>query len=113
LDILLSAWILDELIRTLEKPYFTSQLTTHEISLYLTFVRSRCEFVPLDFVAVPRIATQREDDFVIATAVVGRASYLVTGDRMVRGLDAHQDILFVTPREFQDVIDSVRDGELS
>lgn len=99
-----SAWILGELVRTFNKPYFSDQLPKEDIDAFLEFVQSRSEIVVVDIDNVPAIATQREDDYVLATALAGGARYLVTGDRMVRALDYHQGVQILTPREFAEVL---------
>ena len=58
----------------------------------------------VDFGDAPRVATQREDDFVQATAVAGETRFLVTGDRMVRNIENHQGVHILTPREFVDIL---------
>ncbi len=40
-----------------------------------------------------------EDDLVLATAIAGRAPYLVTGDRWLRAIEHFQDVAIVTPRQ--------------
>ena len=111
LQVMLSSWIFQELARALSKPYFTAQLDAQAIADYLAFVRTRAHFVAVQPAQVPRVATQREDDYVLATAVVGSADYLVTGDRMVRQLGIHQGVTMVTPREFVDVLAAQLGGE--
>jgi putative PIN family toxin of toxin-antitoxin system len=110
-QVILSTWIFRELGRTLGKPYFTDQLGSQDVADYLAFVRSRARFVSLNPAQVPRVATQREDDYVLATAVEGSVDYLVTGDRMVRRIDTHQGVAIVTPREFVEVLAAQTGGE--
>lgn len=43
-----------------------------------------------------------KDDMVVATAVVARAGYLVSGDRHLLSLGQYEGIKIVTPREFLD-----------
>ena len=46
-----------------------------------------------------------EDDLVLATAISGRATYLVTGDRVFRQVDEYRGVSFLTPREFLSIIE--------
>jgi len=51
-------------------------------------------------VEVTGVATHPEDDLILATAVAGEASYLVTGDRKLRAVGAFQGVTILSPREF-------------
>lgn len=101
-QVVLSDWILRELARTLSKPYFSTQLSDEDIIDFLSFCQDRAHFVQVGSLEIPRVATHREDDYVLATAVAGRVDYLITGDRMVRALNSYQSIEILTAREFLD-----------
>ena len=45
-----------------------------------------------------------EDDYVLATGVVGEAGYLVTGDRGLLALKEHGEVRIVNPRAFLDIL---------
>ncbi|MFC7581830.1 putative toxin-antitoxin system toxin component, PIN family [Schaalia naturae] len=47
-----------------------------------------------------RICRDPDDDRVLETAILGAASYLITGDRDLRVLDGHRGIRIVTPAEW-------------
>lgn len=51
------------------------------------------------------VATDLEDDLVIATAVAGAAEYLVTGDNGLLAVESFQDVSIVSPREFLELLD--------
>jgi uncharacterized protein len=50
-----------------------------------------------------RVSRDPDDDEVLAAAVAGRAEVIVTGDRDLLALGAHQGIRVLTPREFADL----------
>ncbi|MGE3911651.1 MAG: putative toxin-antitoxin system toxin component, PIN family [Chloroflexota bacterium] len=52
-----------------------------------------------------------EDDYVLATARVGSADYLVTGDKELLGLQQFHGTRIVSPREFLFVLEGTGDGE--
>lgn len=101
--------ILIELERVLERPFFLEQQPQEAIDRYLTLIRRRAEIMTID-VIVHGVATQPADDQVLATAVSGRADYLVTGDRQLLVLGAYQQVKIVTPREFLDLLSLADDG---
>jgi putative PIN family toxin of toxin-antitoxin system len=47
-----------------------------------------------------RVARDRDDDAVLAAAIAGKASAIVTGDRDLLVLVEHEGIRIVTPRDF-------------
>jgi uncharacterized protein len=58
-----------------------------------------CEFAPP--VALPKpICRDADDDVVLATAVAGRAAYIVTGDEDLLVLKKYQGIRILSPRQF-------------
>ncbi len=73
----------------------------HDASLART-VRAEIELLA-EVVAAPevaRVARDRDDDAVLAAAIAGKASAIVTGDRDVLVLVEHRGIRIVTPRDF-------------
>ena len=100
-QLVVSAPILAELRRTLAKPYFAQRFTTMEIERALHLMRHRSTFIHV-LADVQGIATTPEDDLILATAVAGEASHLVTGDRQLRILGEYQGVTIVGPREFLD-----------
>ena len=50
------------------------------------------------------IAVDDEDDVILGTAVAGEVDYLVTGDKPLRALGRHQNVVILSPREFLDIL---------
>ena len=101
LRLVASAPILAELRRTLTKPYFAQRLTTEEVDRALYLMRRRATFVFV-LADVRGVATTPADDLILATAVAGKAPFLVTGDRQLRNLGEYQGVRILGPREFVD-----------
>lgn len=93
--IVVSKVILDELR---EKLLVKAKLTSAEVGEVLSAVESDAEIVevePLD----SRICRDPDDDWVLATALCGRANALVTGDKDLLVLGSVADIPILSPRE--------------
>lgn len=104
-ELVVSQHILDELARTLEKPYFAARLSEGQRAANLALLQTEALVVDLE-VHVTGVAAHPEDDLVLATALNGSADYLVTGDKALLDLGAFQDIAVIGIREFLDVLDS-------
>jgi putative PIN family toxin of toxin-antitoxin system len=59
--------------------------------------------------SVQGVAPDPDDDHVLAAALSGQASYVVTGDQALRSLGSHAGVRLVTPREFLAIIEAHRE----
>jgi putative PIN family toxin of toxin-antitoxin system len=103
--LLVSAAILTELAATLNERYFSQHLSADERARWVALVTQTAERVTLPD-TVPRIASHRQDDPILATAVAGRADYLVTGDHELRALGTYEGVRIVSPVEFLALLDA-------
>jgi uncharacterized protein len=105
LEVVLSGSILFELRRCLDYPKLRKviRFTDDEIDRWL---------VALELIA-DRVAPRREvravpddpdDDHLLATALEGRAAFVVTGDRHALVLGEYEGVRIVTPAEFLKVL---------
>jgi uncharacterized protein len=72
---------------------------TENAEALLDFFRAFAEIVS----GVPeedQVSQDRDDDFVLACAVDGKADYIVSGDPHLLGLKSYKQIPVLTPREF-------------
>lgn len=103
---LVTSWhILDELERTLQKPYFQSRLTKSDIAAFFDLLQNETIITPIT-VNVSGAATHPEDDLTLAAAVSAQADYLVTGDGPLlrRVGSAYQGVNLVTPGVFLELL---------
>src|SRR3954463_7631387 len=103
-QLVISAVILEELRRTLNKPYFRTRVSEQERQEILRILMRRAQQVDLT-IQVRGVATHPEDDPILATALSARADYLVTGDHRLRDrVPSFQGIPLVSPAAFLDVL---------
>jgi putative PIN family toxin of toxin-antitoxin system len=96
--------VVDELARTLLKPYFRSRLTPEQRASNIGLLPAFGVWTPLT-VPIHAVATQPEDDLILSTAVSGRADYLVTGDGpFIRRVPTYQGIQLISPRDFLTIL---------
>lgn len=95
--------ILEELERALQKPYFKERLAERDRLDHVALVR-REAVVITPRTRVQGIATDPDDDHVLATAVDGEARYLVTGDRGLLGLRSFRGTDIVSARDLMEIL---------
>jgi putative PIN family toxin of toxin-antitoxin system len=99
-SLVLSEAILTELSRTLSEPYFSARLTAAQIEGTVNLFRSEATIVPL-LVTVAGVATHPEDDLILATALSGRAHYLVTRDeKLQEKVQEYKGVSIISPLVF-------------
>lgn len=85
---LVSQELLDELTRKVTtKRYLAYRIAPPELERLITLLRLLSEWVDLGDVDHPRIVRDRNDDYLIALATLGKADILVSGDRDLLELD--------------------------
>src|SRR5260221_9572685 len=102
-EMITSQPLIDELTRTLTKPYFTSRLTQEQTQAFINLVKTRATVILISTL-IPKAATHPEDDIVLATAESGEANYIVTGDHGLQNLKEFKGIKIVNPKAFTELI---------
>ncbi len=100
--LVVSQHVVDEVERTLRKPYFASRLGPVEVATFLSTLHTAL-MTPIA-AQTTGVATHPEDDLVLATALSANADYLVTGDLKLQALGAYQGVTILSPRAFLDVL---------
>lgn len=104
-QIYVSAPLLDEVERTLLKPYFTERINPERRQRFLTLIK-RTAVIQTISEPVIRVATHPEDDWILATAQTAHAQFLVTGDKALQGLGSFGSTRVMTPTAFADYLES-------
>src|SRR4051812_37049717 len=104
----LSEYILTETAETLlSKPRLRTGILSYPDTAVRDYIRSllmQAEIVA-DLPPLRVVADDPKDDSIIATAVVAKADYLVTGDRAhLLSLGSYEDIQIFSPREFYQIL---------
>jgi uncharacterized protein len=99
-SLILSETILTEFSRTLSQPYFSARLTAAQIAGTVNLFRTEATIVPIS-VTVTGVATHPEDDPIIATALSGKAHYLVTRDeKLQKKVPEYKGVSLISPPVF-------------
>jgi putative PIN family toxin of toxin-antitoxin system len=103
-ELVLSEHILTGVARAWTNAYFRTRYAGDEPQHALTLLRHQ-ETIVTPVATVQGVADDEEDDLVLATAVAGMVSHLVTGDRGWLRLETYQNLVILTPRDFLSLLD--------
>ena len=109
-ELILSEHILAEAVEAWEQPYWAARYTADQVRNTLTLLRERAQIV-LPATTVHGVGEDEEDDLVLATAIAGDATFLVTGDRHLQRLGRYQDLVVLSPRQFLEGLSDDRGDE--
>lgn len=99
--LLASQELLNELTRKVRtKPYLTNRITSSQLQRLIESLRLLSEWIDLGDIEHPRVVRDRDDDYLIALATVGRADVLVTGDFDLQDLDLPLPFRVMSMNEF-------------
>ena len=104
-----SEYILGEVAEAGQNRYWSSRFRAEDINAALMLLRTDAEVTSFT-VTVSGAAAHHHDDPVIATAISGAASYLVTRDHALLALGNIEEVTIVSPRDFLDVLDRQKLG---
>jgi uncharacterized protein len=91
---------LDEVKRTMQKPYFQERLSGSIIGTYINIIREDAEVISVTSL-VEGVGTHPEDDKIVAIAIDGEADYLITSDKHLgQAIIEGSKIKMVTPKQF-------------
>lgn len=77
--------------------------TPKDVARFLALITQTAQVVS-DLPELPAISRDPNDDVIIACSLKAGANYLVTGDNDLLSLGSYEDVLFVTPRQFLDLL---------
>jgi putative PIN family toxin of toxin-antitoxin system len=84
-----------------DKPHLAKRITPGDLTTFANALQALGERVPKISEQIPSVTRDIKDDYLIAYALIGRADFLVTGDKdllALRGLVTGVEI--VTPAQF-------------
>ncbi|SRR5258708_15530868 len=104
-ELVVSQHIIDELTRTLSKPYFQARLDSADITAFIDLLQNEAMVTPIT-ANIQGVATHPEDDLTLATAVSAQTDYLVTGDGplLQKVGSSYQDVKLITPNKFLKIL---------
>jgi len=100
-----SLHLAEELAHVLDYPRIADRirLDRAEMDAILAALVSESEIVPGEL-DLPGVTRDPKDDAVVASALEGKAEYLVSGDEDLLVLEMYEGMLVVTPRQFLEIL---------
>lgn len=98
-ELVLSEHIIAGAERAWRKPYFRARFTADQVEHSIARLRADPIIVP-PATTIVGVADDEEDDLVLATAVAGKATFVVTGDQGFLRVDSYRGIIIISPRAF-------------
>ena len=86
--------------RVMTKPYLAQHISRHDLDVFAAALLAIAERIPTITSPIPAVVRDPKDDYLLAYALVGRADYLVTGDRDLLDLPPLAGLMIVTPAAF-------------
>src|SRR3712207_1304481 len=107
-EVITSQHIIDQLTLKLRSDRIGRRygLTAAAIRAFTAPLRTHARLVSLPPAEILSVTGDPEDDAVLATARLGRAAYLVTGDGGLLDRSPYAGIAIVTPRAFLELLDT-------
>jgi putative PIN family toxin of toxin-antitoxin system len=105
-DVVVSEHILNQLLLKLRADRIARRyhLSTHAVRLFVEPLRTDAERIVVPPDQVLPISGDSEDDAVLATARLGRADYLVTGDEGLLVHSPYEGVSIMRPRTFLEIV---------
>lgn len=98
-ELVVSEHILVELERTLRKPYFAARLDQPDREDFVSLILEFATVVEISD-PMPTALPDVPDNVVLATALSGGASHLVSGDRALQRLGQFQNVQILSAHQF-------------
>lgn len=106
--ILVSESLLEEIQVTVsDRPHLVGRIPITTLGQFLSLLREESEMISPIEESIPAVTRDPKDDYLLAYALVGKADYLVTGDKDLLVLQAEiPDFEIVSPRQFSEILSS-------
>lgn len=105
-----SLYQIEEVLHVLAYPRIARRLSLNETEL-TTFVQSLLTHTRLTpgNLRLPGATRDAKDDAIVACAVEGGAQFIISGDQDLLVLEAYEGVVVLTPRQFLDYLEHLRD----
>ncbi len=110
LEVVISDEQLDEITTVLRRPKFRKHFSTDDIEEFLSLIYKTAVIVEVHHTI--KDCRDEKDNFILETALRGKADYIVTGDKDLLVLNPFRGKKIIGFREFEDIIqEAIKKGK--
>ena len=102
LEVVISDEQLEEITTVLRRPKFRKHFSPDDIEEFLSLIYKTAEIVEIHHTI--KDCRDEKDNFILETAIRGKADYIVTGDKDLLVLNPYRGKKIIGFREFEDII---------
>ena len=102
LEVVISDEQLEEITSVLRRPKFRKHFSTDDIEEFLSLLYKSAQIVEVHHTI--RDCRDEKDNFILETAIRGKADYIVTGDKDLLVLNPYRGKKIIDFREFEGII---------
>ncbi len=102
LEVVISDEQLEEITTVLRRPKFRKHFSTDDIQEFLSLLYKSARIVEVHHTI--KDCRDDKDNFILETAIRGRADYIVTGDKDLLVLNPYRDKKIIGFKEFENII---------
>lgn len=109
LEVVISADQLEEITNVLKRPKFRLHFSTNDIEEFLSLLYKTARIVEIHHTI--KDYRDEKDNFLLETAIRGRADYIVTGDKDLLVMNPYRGKKIIGFKEFENIIKATRRKE--
>jgi len=109
LEVIISDEQLDEITTVLRRPKFRKHFTADDIEEFLSLLYKSAQVVAVHHTI--KDCRDEKDNFLLETAIRGKADYIVTGDKDLLILNPYRGKEIINFREFENIINASKKRE--
>jgi putative PIN family toxin of toxin-antitoxin system len=102
LEVVISDEQLEEITAVLKRPKFRQHFSTDDIEEFLSLLYKSARIVEIHYTI--RDCRDEKDNFLLETAILGKADYIVTGDKDLLVLNPYRGKKIIGYKEFEGII---------
>lgn len=106
LEVVMSDEQMEEITTVLQMPKFRKHFSAADIEEFLSLLYKSAQIVEIHHTI--KDCRDKKDNFILETAIRGRADYIVTGDKDLLVLNPYRGKKIIGFREFEDIVKELR-----
>lgn len=107
LEVVVSEEQLEEITSVLQRPKFRKYFSANDIEEFLSLLYKSADIVAVHHTIINDCRDEK-DNFILETAIRGRADYIITGDKDLLVLNPYRGKKIIGFREFENILKELK-----